>query len=173
MKTKKLLCSLLPVLILSLAGCSNSDEISTQNKRSQVKSLVQNYCPQIDIPTKTIDEVINCPVGELITNLNENYAIIRSQAEFNALVSYSGDCPFNTIDFSVYDLVIGKKQLTSGNQFWDSDHFTIDCTTKKLRFHFWQNAAAYAPNVTYHALIPKLNASDILQVETIVHDSSM
>lgn len=95
-------------------------------------------------------------------DLNDDFVIIRSQQDFNNLVT--GTCSPD-IDFSAYDLVIGKKALTSGNTSIEYSYMKHPCSNAKyLEVHFIQNATAEAPNLTYHALVPKLNANETVNV---------
>lgn len=156
-------------LVFILGACSKTDEMPTVDQNRNVKNLVTALrdCPEVDLPWTTID-ILGCPTAHLLNvNVNESYLLIRSQTEFDNLVSYTGNCSL-AIDFSAYDLIIGKKQLTSGNQFVDFDQFTQDCNTRKVRVFFHQNETMIAPNVLYHVLIPKLNNSEQLVVENII-----
>ncbi|AVR44250.1 hypothetical protein C7S20_02665 [Christiangramia fulva] len=98
--------------------------------------------------------------------ISEGYKIIRNQTEFEAL--NFGNCD-PEIDFSKYDLIIGKYQLTTGNNSIDYD-LVENCQTKNLilKIAFNQNETAEAPNVTYHALIPKLEIGQSISIEYAV-----
>ncbi len=98
--------------------------------------------------------------------LSDNYMIISNQLDFAEFVS--GSCQ-PTIDFSTYDLVIGKKGLASGNESIAYE-LLENCETGNLNLKvtFFQNIAAVAPNLTYHALIPKMDSQQELNVEIIV-----
>ena len=93
--------------------------------------------------------------------------IIRNQSDFSEFVT--GSCQPD-IDYSTYDLVIGKKGLTTGNNSI-SYELVKNCETgnEKLTVTFNQNVTAEAPNLTYHALIPKLENQQILNVEIVVN----
>ena len=94
--------------------------------------------------------------------LNDTFKIIRSQSSFDSLVS--GTCK-PQIDFTKYDLVIGKKRLISGNQAITYE-LVRDCKTNRfmLTVTFIQNEATVAPNITYHALVPKLKSNETIEV---------
>lgn len=95
-------------------------------------------------------------------NLTDNYTIIRSQQEFDSLIT--GTCT-PTIDFSTYDLIIGKKALTSGNTNIEYNYMKHPCSNAKyLDVIFIQNATTEAPNLTYHALVPKLDTNETINV---------
>jgi len=99
-------------------------------------------------------------------DLSENYMIIRNQPDFAEFVS--GSCQ-PTIDFSTYDLVIGKKGLGSGNESIEYQ-LIENCETGNLNLKvtFFQNIASVAPNLTYHALIPKMESQQELNTEIII-----
>lgn len=156
-------------LVLILASCSKADDVPAADQNRNVKNIVSAVrdCPEVDLPWTTID-ILGCSTAHVLNvNVNDSYLLIRSQSEFDNLVTYTGDCPL-AIDFSAYDLVIGKKQLTSGNQSVDFDQFTQDCTTRRVRVFFRQNETMIAPNVLYHVLIPKLGSAEQLVVQNIV-----
>lgn len=100
----------------------------------------------------------------LEVNLSEDYALVRSQQEFETLVT--GESCRPEIDFERFDLVIGKKGLSSGNSSIGYD-FGSTCTRGELllKVTFYQNLATVAPNITYHALIPKLQEGQRVKVE--------
>lgn len=158
--------------VLMLAACSQADETSSPDQNRNVKNVVTALrdCPQVDLPYTTLDALGCSTMNALNVNVSNSYLIIRSQSEFDNLVSYTGDCPLN-IDFSAYDLVIGKKQLTSGNQHIYFDQFTVDCSTRKLRVIFDQNQTMVAPTVLYHVLIPKLASAEQLIVENVIWEN--
>ncbi|MGK6350673.1 hypothetical protein [Parapedobacter sp. DT-150] len=94
-------------------------------------------------------------------DLTETHTIIRSQNDFENRVT--GNC-MREIDFGKYDLVIGKKRLTSGVHEIRYD-YTRDCDgTHNLKVEIQHNAASEAPNITYHALVPKLAPSQTVNV---------
>lgn len=95
----------------------------------------------------------------------DNYIIIRNQNDFETMTDDVACRP--QIDFTTYDLIIGKKQLTSGNQSIQYD-YTDNCTEKVLRVTFIQSGTMEAPTVIYHALIPKLDPSEQVSVETVI-----
>ena len=94
--------------------------------------------------------------------------LIRSQEEFEEMLMGEGCRP--AIDFSKYDLLLGNKQLTSGNT---SIEYLLLHTCKDSEFllHviFHQNITAEAPNITYHRLIPKLQPNESVKVEILIN----
>lgn len=100
---------------------------------------------------------------ELINRNSDEFLIIRNQTGFESHVS--GNC-HPDIDFSSYDLVIGKKQLTTGNNSIEYQ-LTENCETHHytLGVTFHQNESTVAPNLTFHRLIPKFSEEEELSVE--------
>lgn len=94
----------------------------------------------------------------------DNYIIIRNQNDFDSMTDDLTCRP--QIDFEMYDLIIGKKQLTSGNDSIQYEYID-NCITKKLKVIFLQNETLIAANITYHALIPKLSVQESVEVELI------
>jgi len=125
-------------------------------------------CLANTLDTHSLEEIYNCADTRHNTqiDLSDNYIIIRSQSQFNNLVT--GDC-LPQINFSTYDLVIGKKGLTSGNETINYNYY-YDCSLGNLvlEVEFIQNIASVAPNLTYHALIPKLGDEETVAVEISV-----
>lgn len=94
-------------------------------------------------------------------DLIDNYSIVRSQDQFDELVT--GSC-VEKLDIEKYDLIIGKKQLKSGVEKIDYD-YSKDCNEKStLKVKIKMNATSVAPNITFHALIPKLGAAETVSV---------
>ena len=90
--------------------------------------------------------------NDMDINLNDTHVLIRTQAEFDNLVT--GTC-MPQIDFDMYDLLIGKQALTNG-----LDQIIYAATacdgTVYLEVRFRLNATDIAPNVTYHSLLEKI-----------------
>ncbi|MCB2408143.1 hypothetical protein [Hymenobacter lucidus] len=122
-------------------------------------------CTSTPLPVKSLEGEYGCQDTRrnLTINLSETHTVIRSQVEFDQLVS--GPC-HPLIDFTTYDLVIGKKGLSSGNAGINYT-FRRDCVTSKPMLHveFRQGLTTEAPNITYHALVPKLNPGEQIGVE--------
>lgn len=102
-----------------------------------------------------------------IDDLSESYIIIRSQTEFDNQIT--GNCQ-PAIDFSIYDLVIGKKGLSNGNNSIDYE-LIKNCKTLNLilKVTFNQNETTEAPNLTYHALVSKLGDEQGLNTEIVIN----
>lgn len=100
-------------------------------------------------------------------DLSENYMIISNTSDYNEYVD--SDCQ-EEIDFSSYDLIIGKKGLSNGLSSIDYK-LVEDCETKNqvLTVTFNLDMTHVAPNVNYNALIPKLNENQELEVEIVIN----
>lgn len=132
-------------------------------------SCHNNDCLDFEIETTSLESLYGCTNTkfEMEIDLDNAYVIITNQSDFEALVT--GSCQ-PEIDFSTYDLVIGKKELSNGN---NSIAYKLieDCETGNqiLSVTFNQNDTTVAPNLTYHALIPKLANTQKLSVEIIIN----
>jgi len=127
-----------------------------------------NNCPDIVLNTTSLEREFGCvnTKYQMDIDLSDSHMIIRNQLDFTEYVS--GTCQ-PTIDFTIYDLVIGKKGLTSGNE---SIAYALieNCETGKLNLTvtFFQNITAVAPNLTYHLLMPKIGNQQELSTEIII-----
>tara|TARA_Y100000385_G_C12893614_1_gene551086 strand:- start:4 stop:456 length:453 start_codon:yes stop_codon:yes gene_type:complete len=144
---------IISILFLGIISCNNDDDDCTDMIVNTTSLEIEYGC----INTKY----------QMDINLSENHMIIRNQLDFAEFVS--GSCQ-PTIDFSVYDLVIGKKGLANGNSSIDYE-LIEDCETgdQNLIVAFNQNDTTEAPNLTYHALIPKLGNEQELNLEIIIN----
>ena len=79
--------------------------------------------------------------------------------------------PVTKVDFTKYDLVIGKKGLANGNA---GIKYSLlrECSGAQLvlRVVFNQGLTTEAPNLTYHALVPKLAVGQDLKVDIEVNN---
>jgi hypothetical protein len=117
------------------------------------------------IKTESLENLYGCPDTRygLECSLDNDYRIIRSQQSF--LDFTTGTCR-PEIDFQSYDLVVGKKRLTTGNSSIEYElRDDIQEGIKVLKVTFHQNIALEAPNLTYHALIPKLGDEETVRVD--------
>ncbi len=128
----------------------------------------ENNCTNLTIPTISLEAEYGCVNTKYQTDidLSDDFTIIGNQAQYDALVS--GSCQ-PTIDFAQYDLIIGKKALTSGNTEIEYD-LVENCKTKnqQLTVTFQQNLTSEAPNLTYHVLVPKLSENQEVTVQILV-----
>ena len=98
----------------------------------------------------------------LVVDLQNNGKIIRSKEAYDTEVT--GTC-HPDIDFSKYDLVIGKQ--SSGNE---NDTIIYDyryaCPNNELTLtvDIIQSDATRPDNVVYHAIIPKLGDEETLNI---------
>ncbi|QNJ97565.1 hypothetical protein [Constantimarinum furrinae] len=150
----KLKNSFLLILMLVVILSCNGDDDSCTPGIVEITSLEAEYgC----VNTK----------NEMEINLSDDFVIITSQSDFDSQVT--GSCQPD-INFSIYDLVIGKKALTSGNTSITYELLrNCDTQIQTLTVTFVQNATTEAPNLTYHALIPKLENGQVLEVDIIVN----
>lgn len=143
------------ILIISMfLSCDNNDDNNDCTpEQIAVKSLETEYgC------TNTKYQLYNIVQGD-------NFIIIRNQNDFDNMTDDINCRP--QIDFETYDLILGKKQLTTGNQ--SIQYLYMDnCTGKKLTVTFFQDETLFAPTIIYHALVPKLGANETIEVETII-----
>jgi hypothetical protein len=99
--------------------------------------------------------------------LSDNYTYIRSEEEYDLLVT--GTC-HPEIDFSNYDLIIGKQ--ASGNEN-DTIHYDFRrvCPENRLTLNIEivQSDLTRPDNVTYHALIPKFGVDETIFVNIYSH----
>lgn len=137
-------------LILFNISCSDDDGDVCRNEIIETTSLENEY---------------NCEntKSNLEIDLSDDFIVITNQTDFENLVS--GNCDPN-IDFSRFDLIIGKEQLPSGNDSIDYK-YSRNCNTNDyiLEVTFNQNMLLIAPNITYHQLVPKIEQGFNVEVE--------
>ena len=116
-------------------------------------------CEEIQLTAHHFD----CEMAWNSIDIQNDYTIIRSKEIYDSKVT--GDC-HPTIDFSLYDLVIGRQ--SSGNE---NDTIKYDlrrtCPDNELilTVDIIQSAATRPDNVVFHALIPKLGDEETLKVK--------
>lgn len=151
----KILYTYLLLTIITLCiGCSSSDDPGCVSLPVDFTSLETEYgCEN----TKNLLEI----------DTTEVFTILSSQQEFEAITS--GPC-MPQIDFTTYDLIIGKRDLSSGNNSI-SYEATQDCSTNilQLTVTFNQNATTEAPTLTFHILVPKLLNPDTTIVDIVIN----
>jgi hypothetical protein len=146
---KNIVLILIIYLLVGLNSCDKSED-----------------CKTSDLVVKNIESEYGCPDTRygLQIAISNDFFIIRSQQDFENKVT--GSCS-PKINFSSYDLVIGKKGLSSGNSSINYK-LTKDCSNiLKLLVTFNQSETMNAPNITYHALIPKLGDEETVKVEFV------
>ncbi|MEM5565191.1 hypothetical protein WNY78_08745 [Psychroserpens sp. AS72] len=139
------------LLVIVVNSCSNDDE-----------------CTPVTLGITSLEVAYGCinTPYQMDIDLSDDFTIIRSQTVFNDLVT--GDCT-PEIDFEAYDLIIGKKGLTNGFDTINYDGLVKNCDNGQLYLtvSFVLNATDIAPNVTYHALVPKLAENEIVNVSIV------
>lgn len=120
-------------------------------------------CEEIQLTTHHFD----CEMTWNSIDIQNDFIIIRSKETYDTKVT--GDC-HPTIDFSLYDLVIGKQ--SSGNEN-DTIKYDLRRTCPDndliLTVDIFQSAATRPDNVVYHALIPKLRDEETITVKINVN----
>ncbi len=146
-----LLCLGIFLCVACLSSCTN-------------KSDEETGCVMPDLRPLSLDSLNTCKTPIVIdVNLPENeYTIIQTQERFNELVTPS-QC-FTPIDFSKYELVIGKKQLSS-NLADLGYELAQSCESNLLNITLKKGRLTIAPIVVYHLLIPKSNIPPTVKVE--------
>ena len=121
-------------------------------------------CVDATLPTTSLEKEYGCgdTRRQLSTSLNQTYTVIRSQADFDRLVT--GTC-HPQIDFAKYDLVIGNQGSSSGSSSI-SYAYQRECETGRLHLQvtFTAGMTNDAPILTYHALVPKLGPQETVHV---------
>jgi hypothetical protein len=99
-------------------------------------------------------------------DLNNDAIIIRSKETYDSKVT--GTC-HPEIDFSLYDLVIGKQSTSNFNDTIIYD-YRRTCPDKKLTLvvDLVQSDATMPSTVVYHAIIPKLGDKESLNIKLTV-----
>ena len=127
-------------------------------------SCKKNECNEIILTSKHLESDYGCVNTKysLVVDLQNNGKIIRSKEAYDTEVT--GPC-HPDIDFSKYDLVIGKQ--SSGNE---NDTILYDyrsaCPNNELTLtvDIIQSDATRPDNVVYHAIIPKLGDEETLSL---------
>jgi len=149
--------SILIFILSSAQLCSSNDDD-------------QEPCDNTTLSVVTLESEYNCldTKHQLDINLIDDFTIIRNQTDYDTMVY--GDCNPN-INFSTYDLLIGKKELNSGNH--TIEYLLIkNCETTDLELTviFNQMDAPIISNLTYHILVPKLIENQTVLVDIEIND---
>jgi hypothetical protein len=137
--------------LLSIVSCNKKDN-----------------CKETQMATKQFDSEYGCSDSKhtLKIDLVNNVTIIRDKTTYDSEVS--GGC-HPVVDFTVYDLVIGKQSTEFLN-----DTITYDLrnacpdNTLTLTVNIIQSSVAEKDTVVYHALIPKIEDQGNLTVSLIL-----
>jgi len=75
------------------------------------------------------------------------------------------------IDFERYDLILGKQFLTHGFSEIAYEYYQ-KCTAGEylLEVRISLNATTEAPNITYHALVPKIGHGEAVRREVLLQN---
>ena len=133
------------ILLFTFSSCDNDENICNNTTINVSQLETKNGCTNVSI------------------DLTETYMIIKNQLDFSEFVNAT--CQ-SEIDFSTYDLVIGRKGLTNGlssieyklTEFCETGDQTLDIIINL-------NETTESPNITYNALIPKLRENQELTVD--------
>lgn len=127
-------------------------------------SCKKNDCDEKILIAKHLENDYGCVNTKysLVVDLQNNGKIIRSKEAYDNEVS--GPC-HPDIDFSKYDLVIGKQSSGNENDTIIYDYRTA-CPNNEptLTVDIIQSDATRPDNVAYHAIIPKLGDEETLHL---------
>jgi hypothetical protein len=127
-------------------------------------------CKDKIVPVTNLENEYGCTDTQyqIQLSLHDVFIIIRNQEDFE--LQATGACQ-PEIDFSIYDLVIGKKGLTSG---YNSIEYELkekcESGDLELKVTFIQNSTMIAPVVVFNALVPKLGNEQLLNVNIIANN---
>jgi hypothetical protein len=152
---------LFSILAFALFSCNNDDDNNEVNPCPTETTIIETTSLETEYGCVNTENImdINLPSGDFI--------IISSQQVFDNLVT---EVCMPIIDFTTYDLVIGRQGLTSGYSSIRYELIEI-CQTgdQTLTVTFNLNPTTVAPTLTFHALIPKLEAAQELTVEIVIN----
>jgi hypothetical protein len=133
-----------------------------------LSSCNKNDCKEELRPVKHFESEFGCvnTKHDLLVDVTNNVIVIRTKEDYDSKVS--GTC-HPDIDFSLYDLVIGKQVTTYMNDTIIYD-YRIACPENKLTltFNIVQSDVNVADSVVFHAMIPKLGDEEPLYINVIV-----
>ena len=126
-------------------------------------------CQPMDLPVTNLEDEYQCvnTKYQMEVSTFENFTIINTQAEFEDNIS--GSCS-PIIDFEKYTLIAGKIGLPNGNTSIEYK-WTRNCPNSDytLQVTFFNNATTEAPNLTYHALVNKIEQGSNVVVEILIN----
>jgi len=128
----------------------------------------KDNCTETILTVKHFESEYGCTNTKhtLMIDLNNTCTLIQSKEDYDSKVT--GTC-HPDIDFTLYDLVIGKQ--SSGNL---NDTILYDLRHKcpedelTLTIDIIQKALTQPDNVVYHAMIPKLGSGESLKINVNV-----
>lgn len=129
-----------------------------------MSSCKKNDCKEELRSVKHFESEFGCvnTKYDLSIDLYNSFAVIRNKDDYDTKVS--GTC-HPEIDFTAYDLVIGKQTTTYKNDTILYD-FRIACPEDQLSLsvNIIQSDVNVADAVVFHALIPKLGDEEPLYI---------
>ena len=133
-------------------------------KKIAEEKRITPTCESGNVVIKNLETEYGCVNTKYNLQLNnvDSFVVINSQPEFEAKVT--GTC-LPAIDFAAYTLVAGKKQLTNDNS--NIQYTAIrDCNASKIHLNVLlsNTLGLSAPVVTWHCLLPKLQATEMVEV---------
>jgi hypothetical protein len=138
---------IISLMLVCLLSCSKKDD-----------------CKEEKISFRNFDRDYGCKntKNTLQLNLNDDITILRSKESYDNVVS--GSC-HPDIDFSLYDLVIGKLMVSNVN---DTIRYDLQrtCPGSKLELliDLVQLDVAQPSTIVYHAIIPKMGDEETLNI---------
>ena len=131
---------------------------------SILTSCKKNDCHEKILTAKHFESDYGClnTKYSLVVDLQDNGKIIRSKEAYDTEVG--GPC-HPDIDFSKYDLVIGKQSSGNENDTIFYDYRSV-CPNNEptLTVDIIQSVFTKPDNVVYHAIIPKLGDEETLHL---------
>lgn len=138
------------ILVFLFTGCDNKTVLDKSYKMIEAQNL------------ETLYGCTNTTFG-LDIEIENSYLVITSQSDYNRLVKSTTCNPL--IDFNSYNLLIGKKGLSTGNSSIEYELKENSLGELDVKVKFNQNMAQNAPIVVYNVLIPKKFNSSNVKVE--------
>jgi hypothetical protein len=131
---------------------------------SFLASCKKNDCNEKILTTKHFESDYGCQPTKysLVVDLQNRAKIIRSKESYDKEIA--GPC-HPEINFSIYDLVIGKQSSVNTNDTIIYDYRSV-CPNNvaTLTVDIVQSLLAEPDNVVYHAIIPKLGDEETLNI---------
>jgi hypothetical protein len=131
---------------------------------SVLSSCKKNDCTEEILSAKHLESDYGCENTKynLVIDLQNNAKLIRSKEAYDTEVT--GPC-HPDIDFSKYDLVIGKQSSGNENDTILYDYrSTCPDNQPTLTVDIIQSLTTRPDNVVYHAIIPKLGDEETLSI---------
>jgi hypothetical protein len=124
----------------------------------------KNDCKEEQLTATTLESDYGCNATKhnLKISLTDDVAFVRTKTDYDAKVS--GAC-HPQIDFTKFDLIIGKQGLDSKNDtILYSYKRTCPANDLALTFDLVQSTVATHDTIVYHAIVPKISSGENLNV---------